>query len=161
MWQLPTYRGTTLPNGQPLIFNIVPFPAILGPAPHAYADSHSLVIPVSAGRSAGRTADAVAFIKGLLDNSLTWTGGGHVPAWLPVQQSQAFLTEKPQSNYIQAAFNAVYDPPGWYTGAGSDFQNQIGAVVISVLAGQVTPQAAVSTMTSTLKTFSTARPPVQ
>ncbi len=160
VWQLPTYKGTTQSNGQPLLFNIVPFPAILGPKPHAYADSHSLVIPVSAGRSAKRTADAVTFIKGLLDNSLIWTGGGHVPAWLPVQKSQAFLTEKPQSNYIQAAFNAVYDPPGWYTGAGSDFQNAMGAVVISVLAGQASPKAAVEAMTSSLRTFSTARPPV-
>lgn len=161
VWQLPTYTGTKLPDGQPLTFNIVPFPAILGPKPHAYADSHSLIIPVSAGRSAKRTADAVTFVKGLLDNSLTWTGGGHVPAWLPVQRSQAFVTEKPQSNYIQAAFNAVYDPAGWYTGAGSDFQNKIGAVIISVLAGQITPRAAVSAMTATLQTFSTARPPVQ
>jgi multiple sugar transport system substrate-binding protein len=33
VWQLPTYTGTTLPNGQPLKFNIVPFPAILGNKP--------------------------------------------------------------------------------------------------------------------------------
>lgn len=161
VWQLPTYRGTTLPDGRPLTFNVVPFPAILGAKPHAYADSHSLVIPRSSGRSAQRTADAVTFIKGLLSNSVTWSGGGHVPAWLPVQRSKEFLTEKPQSNYIQAAFNAVYDPPGWYTGAGSDFQNSMGSVITSVLGGQITPQAGVSSMTSALKTFSAARPPVQ
>ena len=161
VWQLPTYRGTTLASGAPLNFNLVPFPAILGAKPHAYADSHSLVIPRSTGRSAQRSADAVTFIKGLLDNSKVWSGGGHVPAWLPVQKSAAFAQEKPQSNYVQAAFNAVYDPPGWYTGAGSDFQNQVGAVVISVLAGQISPQGGVGAMTDALKTFSTARPPVQ
>lgn len=161
VWQLPTYRGTTLPDGRPLTFNVVPFPAILGAKPHAYADSHSLVIPRSSGRSAQRTADAVTFIKGLLSNSVTWSDGGHVPAWLPVQRSKEFLTEKPQSNYIQAAFNAVYDPPGWYTGAGSDFQNSMGSVITSVLGGQITPQAGVSSMTAALKTFSAARPPVQ
>ncbi len=161
VWQLPTYKGTTLPSGAPLNFNLVPFPAILGPKPHAYADSHSLVIPRSTGRSAQRTADAVTFIKGLLDNSQVWSGGGHVPAWLPVQKSAAFVKEKPQSNYVQAAFNAVYDPPGWYTGAGSDFQTQVGSVIISVLANQLTPQAAAGAMTDALKTFSTAIPPVQ
>jgi len=161
VWQIPTYRGTTLPDGRPLTFNVVPFPAILGPKPHAYADSHALVIPRSTGRSAQRTADAVMFIKGLLTDSVTWSGGGHVPAWLPVQKSQAFITEKPQSNYTQAAFNAVYDPPGWYTGAGSDFQNAMGSVITSVLGGQITPQAGVTAMTDALKTFSTARPPVQ
>ncbi len=161
VWQLPTYTGTTLPNGKPLEFNIVPFPAILGtqalsPTPIRIR----LVIPVSPGRSAQRTADAVEFIKGLLNNSLTWSGGGHVPAWLPVQRSKAFLREKPQSNYIQAAFNAVYDPPAWYTGAGSDFQNQIGSVISSVQAGQITPKAGVSAMIANLQTFSKTRPPV-
>jgi len=161
VWQIPTYRGTTLPDGKPLNFNVVPFPAILGAKPFAYADSHALVIPRSSGRSAQRTADAVTFIKGILDNSAAWAGGGHVPAWLPVQKSKEFLTQKPQSNYIQAAFNAVYDPPGWYTGAGSDFQNSMGSVITSVLAGQTTPKAGVATLTDSIKKFSTARPPVQ
>ena len=63
------------------------------------------------------------------------------PAWLPVQDSKAFLTLKPQSNYVKAAFNAVYDPVAWYTGAGSDFQNSMGAVITNVLAGSTSPKA--------------------
>jgi multiple sugar transport system substrate-binding protein len=160
-WQIPTYRGLKLPNGKPLEFNVVPFPAILGSKTVAYADSHSLVIPRSSGRSQQRTSDAVAFIKGLLDESAIWAGGGHVPAWLPVQTSKAFLTLKPQSNYIKAAFNAVYDPVAWYTGAGSDFQNAMGAVITNVLGGGTTPKAGVSAMKSSLKTFTTALPPVR
>lgn len=160
-WQIPTYRGVALANGKPLNFNVVPFPAILGPKPVAYADSHSLVIPKSSGRSAQRTADAVDYIKGLLDNSSSWAEGGHIPAWLPVQRSKAFLEQKPQSNYVQAAFNAVYDPEAWYTGAGSDFQNAMGAVVTNVLAGATSPKNGVAAMTASLKSFSTARPPVQ
>lgn len=161
VWQIPTYRTVKLANGKPLNFNVIPFPAILSSKQVAYADSHSLVIPRASGRSAKRTADAVQFIKGLLDNSLIWSEGGHVPAWLPVQKSQKFLAEKPQSNYIQAAFNAVYDPEGWYTGAGSDFQNAMGAVVTNVLAGATNPKNAVGEMTASLKQFSTAIPPVQ
>ncbi len=160
-WQIPTYRGLKLPNGKPLEFNVVPFPAILGSKTVAYADSHSLVIPRSSGRSAQRTADAVRFIKGLLDESAIWAGGGHVPAWLPVQTSKAFLTQKPQSNYVKAAFNAVYDPVAWYTGAGSDFQNSTGAVITDVLAGASSPKSAAKAMSSALKTFTTALPPVR
>ncbi len=160
-WQIPTYRGLKLPNGKPLEFNVVPFPAILGSKTVAYADSHSLVIPRSSGRSAQRTADAVRFIKGLLDESAIWAGGGHVPAWLPVQNSKAFLTQKPQSNYVKAAFNAVYDPVAWYTGAGSDFQNSTGAVITDVLAGAASPKSAAKAMSSALKTFTTALPPVR
>ncbi len=155
VWQIPTYRGV-----EGLDFNVVPFPALLGPKPVAYADSHALVIPKSSGRSATRTTDAVLFIKGLLDQSSTWADGGHVPAWLPVQKSKEFLELEPQSNYTEAAFNAVYDPPGWYTGAGSDFQTAMGSVVASVLTGGTDPKSGVDDMTTSLQTFSTARPPV-
>jgi multiple sugar transport system substrate-binding protein len=159
-WQIPTYRGIKLPNGMPLDFNVVPFPALLGPKPVAYADSHALIVPKAAGRSAVRTADAHSFIQGLLDESATWAAGGHIPAWLPVQRSRSFLEQKPQSNYIRAAFNAVYDPVAWYTGAGSDFQTAMGSVVSSVLSGNTKPRNGVGAMTASLKTFSTARPPV-
>jgi multiple sugar transport system substrate-binding protein len=155
VWQLPTYSGV-----KGLDFNMVPFPALLGDKPVAYADSHALAIPSSAGRPAQRTADAVAFIKGLLDQSATWAGGGHVPAWLPVQTSSEFKKLQPQSNYTEAAFNAVYDPPGWYTGAGSDFQTAMGSVIASVLNGGTSPKAGVAALTTSLKKFSTARSPV-
>jgi multiple sugar transport system substrate-binding protein len=161
VWQIPTYRGVKLANGKPLPFDVMPFPAILGEKPASYADSHALIIPKSSGRSATRSRDAVSFVKGLLDRSLTWADGGHVPAWLPVQKSAKFQELKPQSNYVQAAFDAVYDPPGWYTGAGSDFQNAMGGVITNVLAGRTRPQQAVDDMTSSLKTFSAARPPVR
>lgn len=159
-WQISAYRGVVLPDGKPLDFNVVPFPAILGEKAVAYADSHSLIIPKSADRSADRAAHSVDFITGLLDQSSIWAGGGHIPAWLPVQASEDFLALKPQSNYVQAAFNAVYDPIAWYTGAGSDFQNAMGAVIANVLGGAATPAQGVSDMTSSLRTFSTARPPV-
>ena len=155
VWQLPTYRGV-----KGLDFNIEPFPALLGEKPTAYADSHALVIPASSGRSDQRTADAVTYIKGLLDQSTTWAEGGHVPAWLPVQESDEFKKMEPQSNYTEAAFNAVYDPPGWYTGAGADFQTAVGSVIASVMSGGTDPKAGVEDMTSALEGFSTARSPV-
>jgi multiple sugar transport system substrate-binding protein len=160
VWQIPTYKGVKLANGKAFTFDVVPFPAILGDKPKSYADSHSLVIPRSAARSSTRSRDAVQFVKGLLDSSSTWADGGHVPAWLPTQQSKEFREKKPQSNYVRAAFDAVYDPPAWYTGAGSDFQNAMGAVITKVLAGRTRPAAGESEMRDSLRTFSTATPPV-
>jgi multiple sugar transport system substrate-binding protein len=159
-WQIPTYQGVKLPSGKPLDFDVVPFPAILGKEPKSYADSHSLIIPRSSGRSAARSRDAVTFVKGLLEDSAVWAGGGHVLAWLPTQRSKKFEHMKPQSNYVRAAFDAVYDPPAWYTGAGSDFQNSMGAVITKVLAGQTGPAPAVDEMVASLQTYATAKPPV-
>lgn len=154
-WQIPSYR---LVKG--FRFNVVPFPALLGPRPVAYADSHALVFPRDSRRSAARTGHAALFAKSLLDNSAIWAHGGHVPAWLVTQRSKAFLDQSPQRNYVQAAFDAVYDPVAWYTGAGSDFQSVVGGVVIEVVAGRTSPKDGVSRMRSALRRFTTARPPV-
>jgi multiple sugar transport system substrate-binding protein len=154
-WQIPSYR---LVKG--LRFNVVPFPALLGPEPVAYADSHALVIPHNSRRSAARTATAALFIRSLLDDSAVWAHGGHVPAWLPTQRSKAFLDQSPQRNYVQAAFNAQYDPSAWYTGAGSDFQNTVGATIISAVGGGITPKAATAAVRADLKRYTTSRPPV-
>ncbi|MER5198688.1 extracellular solute-binding protein [Streptomyces sp. NPDC002755] len=154
-WQIPSYRAI-----KGLDFNVVPFPALLGPEPVAYADSHALVVPRNDKRSDARTRNAARFVKSLLEDSAVWAKGGHVPAWLPTQRSKAFLDQSPQRNYVQAAFDARYDPVAWYTGAGSDFQSTVGAVVIDVLAGRSTPRAAVAAMRSGLKRYTTSRPPV-
>src|SRR4028119_651401 len=53
VWQIPTYRDV-----EGLDFNVVPFPALLGPEPVAYADSHALVIPSRPGRRAAATDGA-------------------------------------------------------------------------------------------------------
>ncbi|MFQ6144131.1 extracellular solute-binding protein [Streptomyces seoulensis] len=154
-WQIPSYRLV-----KSLRFNVVPFPALLGPKPVAYADSHALVVPRSGKRSDARTRTAAEFIKSLLDHSAVWAEGGHIPAWLPTQRSKAFLDQSPQRNYVEAAFNAQYDPVAWYTGAGSDFQSVVGGTVIEALAGRISPQGMVSSMRSALKRYTTARPPV-
>jgi multiple sugar transport system substrate-binding protein len=154
-WQIPSYRLV-----KDLSFDVVPFPALLGPKPVAYADSHALVVPRNHRRSPVRAARAAQFIRSLLDNSATWAHGGHVPAWLPIQRSKEFLGQSPQRNYVQAAFDARYDPVAWYTGAGSDFQNTVGGTIIEVLAGRLGPRKAVDAMRADLRRYTTARPPV-
>jgi multiple sugar transport system substrate-binding protein len=154
-WQIPSYRAV-----KGLRFNVVPFPALLGPKPVAYADSHALVFPHNPHRSATRTRHAAEFVTSLLNDSAVWAHGGHVPAWLPTQRSKAFTDQSPQRNYVRAAFDAVYDPPAWYTGAGSDFQNTVGATIIEVLAGRMSPSRGVAAMRADLKRYTTARPPV-
>ncbi|MCX4418236.1 extracellular solute-binding protein [Streptomyces mirabilis] len=154
-WQIPTYRAV-----KNLKFNVVPFPALLGSKPVAYADSHALILPRNDRGDETRTRDAAKFVKSLLDSSAVWAEGGHIPAWLPTQHSKSFLDQSPQRNYVEAAFNAQYDPVAWYTGAGSDFQGVIGGTVIEALTGRITPKGMSAAMRSALKRYTTSRPPV-
>lgn len=154
VWQLSTYVTTGTP------FTMLPLPALLGPEPASYADSHALVIPRNPNRTPEATANAVALVKSLVDQSLTWAQGGQVPAFKPVQDSQQFKELKPQADYVQAAYTAQYDPDAWYTGAGSAFQVLMGSAAGSVLAGSASVSAAVAAMRSGLERYTTTPPPV-
>ena len=77
----------------------------------------------------------------MLDQSKTWAEGGHVPAWLPfrdsddVQEADAAVatTRRPPTP-------PSYDPEGWYSGSGSNFEIIIGSAIGAVVAGQLTPR---------------------
>ncbi|AKU17545.1 extracellular solute-binding protein [Luteipulveratus mongoliensis] len=153
-WAMPTYKAT------PLKFSIVPVPKVFGPKQVAFADSHALVIPKNSAMSHEKRSLALGFIKSLLQSSLTWAQGGHIPAYLPVQQSASFRNLKPQSSYAAAALSAEYDPPGWYSGAGSQFENVVGAAVASSQSVTTTPAAAVRAIRSGLTPYTSAKPPV-
>jgi multiple sugar transport system substrate-binding protein len=96
----------------------------------------------------------------MLDQSKTWAEGGHVPAWLPFRDSETYKKMTPQSNYVKAADAAVYDPEGWYSGSGSNFEIIVGSSIGAVLAGQLSPKAAVSQIRSKLSALANTAPPL-
>lgn len=152
-WQIPTYADTDLK------FDVVPVPHVFGPKPVAFADSHALVLPRNSAMDDAKRALALGFVKFLLEDSLVWASGGHIPAWLPVQRSKAFTSLTPQSNYVQAALTAEYDPPGWFSGAGSQFENVVGAAVASCQNGSASPAQAVQAIRSGLQPYLDAPAP--
>ncbi|MGA8117182.1 MAG: extracellular solute-binding protein [Actinocatenispora sp.] len=153
-WQLPTYQATKMP------FSMAPVPNVMGGTYHCFADSHSFILPRDAHRDAARLDRCLGLVRSLLEASMIWAGGGHVPAWKPVQESAAFRKLKPQSEYVAAANAAVYDPAGWYSGAGADFENIMGATVGAVEAGQIDPAAAIAQIRRKLGQFTDKPAPV-
>jgi multiple sugar transport system substrate-binding protein len=123
------------------------------------ADSHTFVLP-KMDRSDDQVLRAMTFIKSMLDQSLTWAQGGHVPAWQPFATSEEYKKLTPQSNYAAAADAAVYDPPGWYSGSGSNFETVMGASIGAVEAGQLSPDAAIAQIHSKLSVLAKTPSPV-
>lgn len=153
-WQLTTYAAT------PIKFGMVPLPIVYGDKLVNWADSHSFIIPRNNAMTPARHKLALQFIRYLLGESLTWAKGGHIPAWLPVQHSQAYLHLEPQADYRSAANAARYDPPAWYSGAGSEFENIVGAAIASSQSGASTAAQAVRAIRSGLKPYADAKPPI-
>jgi multiple sugar transport system substrate-binding protein len=153
-WEISTFQTAKMPFGMTL------FPNVFGGDKYAVqADSHTLIVP-SRGNDPVRTDHALTFIRSILDQSLTWAQGGHIPAWLPVAESAEYKKLKPQSNYAAAASAAVYDPAAWYSGSGSNFEIVTGSAIATVRAGQKPPDAAVSALHSGLETYATTPSPV-
>jgi multiple sugar transport system substrate-binding protein len=67
---------------------------------------------------------------------------------------------QPQAQYVPAAKAAIYDPAGWYSGAGSDFENIMGFAVSAVEAGQLHPAAAIAQLRQKLADYASKPAPV-
>ena len=132
-WEVSTYQADKIP------FDMRPIPAIFNGSPATQADSHTFVLPRKP-RSRGHLDATLRMIATLLDESLTWAQGGHVPAFKPVFQSAAYRKLQPQSHYAAAADHVVYDPFAWYSGSGSDLEAQAGAAFQPVATGVKSPK---------------------
>ncbi|NUR09149.1 MAG: extracellular solute-binding protein [Nocardioidaceae bacterium] len=154
-WEIATFQTAKMP------FSMTTFPNIYGGADGyaVQADSHTLIIPKQPDNDPARRRSALEFIKSMLDQSKTWAEGGHVPAWQPFADSDAYRSMTPQSNYAAAADAAVYDPEGWYSGSGSNFEIVVGSSIGAVVAGQLEPKAALRQMHTKLGVLArTAQP---
>ncbi|MEV4706873.1 extracellular solute-binding protein [Actinoplanes sp. NPDC049316] len=154
-WEISTFQTAKTP------FSMTLFPDVFGGGQYAVqADSHTLIIPRQPGRDPERVDRALLFIRSMLDQSKTWAEGGHVPAWLPFRDSAEYKAMTPQSNYATAADAAVYDPEGWYSGSGSNFEIVTGSIIASVMAGQQAPASAIAQMRDKLTNLAETAPPV-
>jgi multiple sugar transport system substrate-binding protein len=154
-WEISTFQTAEMP------FSMTLFPNVFGGSNYAaQADLHTLVVPRRTGDDQERTDRALTFIRSLLDQSLTWAEGGHVPSWLPVQESPEYQELQPQSNYAAAADAAVIDPPAWYSGSGSNFEIVMGSAIATVRSGQAEPQAAIDQMRRDLQVLADTPSPV-
>lgn len=137
-WEVTTFQTQKTP------FSMTPFPDVYGKTGRAEADCHTFVLPHQRDRNLADTRAALDYVAYMLKESVYWAGGGHVPAYLPVVRSDAYLKLEPQSRYRQAAENAQLDPVAWFSGSASELENQAGAIFGSVQAGAATPEQALA-----------------
>ncbi len=153
-WEITTFQTAKMNFGMALV------PNIFGGEYAVHADSHTLVLPVRPDQDRATLDRSLGFIRSMLDQSLTWAEGGHVPSWQPFATSDAFMKLTPQSNYAAAADAAAYDPPGWYSGSGSNFEIVMGSSIGAVETGQMSPAAALAQIRSKLAVLAETASPV-
>ena len=144
-WEVTTFQAAKMP------FNMVPIPKVFQ-TQMTQGDQHTFVIPKNPNRAPERLDAALGFIKGMLDRSYTWAQGGHVPSWRPVLESEKYRKLSPQSNYAAAANRVARDPIIWFSGSGSDLENEAGAAFQTVLGG-AKPEAGLRQFRAAMEQF--------
>ncbi|NLU76342.1 extracellular solute-binding protein [Streptomyces sp. HNM0575] len=155
-WQLLAVQGAVKDK-----FDMRTFPRIFRDAPYACAaDSHAFILPNAPSEKAQRADKALEFTRSMLDASLDWAKGGHIPAWQPTARSGAYHRLEPQAHYTAAADGAAYDPAAWYSGADSNLYRRFGDVVASVVGGHTRPGPGAARMLAAVKDLARTEAPV-
>jgi multiple sugar transport system substrate-binding protein len=145
-WEVTTFQAAKMK------FDMTPIPNMLGKQV-SQADSHAFVIPVSSSRSPERLDAALEFVAAMLKSSFTWAEGGHVPAWRPVLESEKYRKLVPQSHYASAAQSTIVDPLVWFSGSGSDLENEAWGAFLGVMTGGSKPKAGLDQFRSAMNEF--------
>ncbi|MFI6698715.1 extracellular solute-binding protein [Streptomyces sp. NPDC050509] len=138
-WELPALRKSGINLGA------APFPQVFD-RPAVYTDSHSFVLPHQADPDPARRREAHRYVAQMLKQSLTWASAGHIPAYQPVLGRPEYAKLRPQSSYADAGEVAVLDPPNWFAGAASNFQNRMCQPLQAALLGNTSAEKAVRQM---------------
>lgn len=152
-WEIATSQSI-----EGLDFGMVPIPQVYD-KPAVQADSHTFILPRK-DRTPEQRKHAMEFIKAMLDQSLIWAEGGHVPSYMPTFESPEFQALEPQKHYAPAADYAVYDDPAWYGGSGSTFEDTVGAQLGLVQQGALTPEQALRAIKDQLAVYTSTPSPL-
>lgn len=147
-WELNAFQKSVKNLGA------MPMPTLFGRAA-SYADSHAYVLPRSMEtRSPERKEQIYRLVAGLLKEAGLWARAGHIPAYTPVRATADYRALKPQSEYASAIDSVVLDPPVWFAGAGTDFQNQMSQALTGTFRGQQASRDTVARMLAAVDSLS-------
>jgi multiple sugar transport system substrate-binding protein len=136
-WEVPTLVDLQKQNKLPFEYGIAPFPKLFD-SQSTWADSHQFAIPNNMKKPASpeKVAAALKFVAYVV-KQLTWAGGGHIPAYLPVQESDAYKQMSPNNQYSAgAAKDVVFEPELQIFGVGSPSFTAVSNFLIPVINGQ-------------------------
>jgi multiple sugar transport system substrate-binding protein len=151
VWEVPTMVDLAK-KGQLFDWGAIQIPTFYA-HPATWADSHSFAIPDRKGNpvDAAKRKEVLDAIHWFNQHSLEWAGGGHVPAYLPVQESAEFKALKPNSDYVSLAKTAVFDPVSVLAGVASPVYDAAGNYVGAAMNGEMAPADAAKQMRDDLQ----------
>ncbi|KOX18090.1 extracellular solute-binding protein [Nocardiopsis sp. NRRL B-16309] len=152
-WEIPTLEAAGIE------FSAAQFPAVFGNH-RTRGDSHCYVFPHQRDRDPERTRAAAEYAAWMLHNSLTWAGGGHIPAYQPVVESAEYDALHPQSEYREAAENVQFEPEAWFSGSAGRLQEEAAGALTTLHQGTQTPEESLDQLKGTIRGLLSVPSPV-
>jgi multiple sugar transport system substrate-binding protein len=153
-WEVPTLVDLKKKGQLTFDYGVAPFPKLFDNQ-RTWADSHQLAIPNNdkTPPSAEKVAAALKFIAYIV-KQVTWAGGGHIPAYLPVQESDEYKQMVPNNEYSpQAAKDVEFEPPLPIFGVGGPTFEPISNFLVPVVNGQLPVDQGIKQFAEELKGF--------
>lgn len=140
VWEVPTFTDLA-EQGDFFDWGAMVVPTLFD-QPATWADSHTFAIP--AGDISDEKLEAVLTVMAWMnENSLQWAGAGHVPAYLPVVESEAYQSLEPNATYAELINNAAYDPNSPLAGVAGPMYSASANFIAPSVNGQLPPEQAV------------------
>ncbi len=137
-WEVPTIVDLQKQGKLPFEYGIAPFPKLFDNQ-DTWADSHQFAIPNNTKKPASpeKVSAALKFVAYVV-KQLTWAGGGHIAAYLPLQESDAYKQLSPNNEYSAgAAKNVTFEPGLPIFGVGSPSFTAVSNFLVPVVNGQL------------------------
>ncbi len=153
-WEVPTLVDLQKQGKLGFEYGIMAFPKLYENQ-KTWADSHQLAIPnnTKSPLSPEKLKAALTFIAYVV-RQVTWAGGGHIPAYLPVQESEAYKNMSPNNQYsAEAAKNVTFEPPLPIFGVGGPTFIPISNFLIPVVNGEIPPDQGLKKFVGELQKF--------
>lgn len=152
-WEVPTMVDLKK-SGKLFDYGVTSFPKLYANQ-NTWADSHTLAIPNNSKTpiSAEKLAAVMKFVAYVnKTGGLTWAGGGHIPSYLPTQNSADFKGLQPNVEYsATSAADAVYEPTLKIFGVGGPVYDATGNNFLPAMMGQATVAQAIAKFKTTIQ----------
>lgn len=144
VWEVPTMTDMAEAGTLGFDWGAVQVPTLLD-QPATWADSHAFAIPVQGDdEMSDEKRDAVMTVIGWMNrNSIGWADAGHIPAYVPTTQSDAYQSMQPNATYASLADTAFFDPRSEVAGVASPVYDTALNLMIPAIHGFLSPEDAV------------------
>jgi multiple sugar transport system substrate-binding protein len=137
VWEVPTMVDLAA-QGQLFDWGAVAYP-VLFDEPATWADSHCFAVPNNprGPLSEEKLAAVLEVISWMNQNSIMWATAGHIPAYLPVVESDEYQQMEPNATYAVLGENAVFDPSSPVAGVASPIYDAVENLFVPAVNGML------------------------